>query len=98
MSTPVHVTVSAYQVSVLPEDHPLHRHARVHVAGSDTTGWTAVVQGEYVQADGSLSYTAHRWPTATDALAVARMLAPVLVLNDGREAWQLAGELAEPGA
>lgn len=76
----VHVAVSSYTISCLPEDHRSWRHYRlvVHRRGD---GWVIEQAGEFLAADHFWSPKPVTYTAAEEALAVATAYAPTMALN-----------------
>lgn len=90
MSTPVPiVTVSRYTVSCLPIDHRDRRHFEIHVSQRRDGRWSVGDFFDFFDPDGDRHEEA--WPMSeTEALEVARRIAPQLVVKGSTVADVLA--------
>lgn len=87
--TPI-VTVTAYAVSCLPDDHPDWRYYRLAVRRHGVR-WVVEDGGEYLRIDGTWTTVPHLYETAEKALEVAQEYAPTMQLNGRTVADVLGG-------
>lgn len=85
------VTVTAYSVTVLPEDHKLAPYATLAVR-CYRSGWVVEHRGEFLHPGGDVRIAVYRWDSAEAALAAASEYAPQIPTPDGRTAADVLAE------